>query len=799
MSIAMHHRCVVSAAILAAVMNQPTKAAGEHAIRVDIAPQTLDSALNQLAEAAGLELSYPGALSAGIKSPGLAGRYTAEQALGKLLAGTGLTYRYTGAKTITLDRVAWHSTETFAAGDAIALGKITVSADSAYEPDDPYNPEYARRSASTATKTDTPIMETPVSIQVVPQQVLKDQQAYRIQDAVKNVSGVQQRFSTGGHDRFVVRGFDLDEVVYRNGIRLRGLNFDLANVQQVEVLKGPASVLYGRTEPGGIINAVTKRPRTESYYSLEQRFGSYDYYRTQLDATGPITKDGSLLYGFDLSYMNSDSFRDFNTQERIFVAPALTWKPTEDTEFNLTLEYLNYDFVYDSGIPAMGNRVAPVPISRSLAQPGLNRTDNRENTLIDFNWSHRFTENWTFRNGVVWSHSNFDLNDLYAASDVSATKTTVDRVAWFGHSDTEMHTVYVNLNGKFETWGIAHDVLIGGDYYSYENTEVDRVIRGIDTVDLFNPVYPVLDVDQQILSQPPNTKAVQNDSWYGVYFQDQLTLWKNFHIMGGGRYDWATVTSGYGELVGFKAETLRDSKFSPRVGVNYRPVEWLSLYGHWVESFGTNNGRSATGKPFEPQTATQYEGGVKTEFFDGRLTANVAYFHLTKNNLVTTDPNNQQLSVAIGEARSRGVEVDIAGQITDGLSLITTYAYTDTEVTKDLSDELRGKRLPYVPLHSGSIWLKYDFQQEPLDGLSVGGGVYLADRRFGDARNSFYDPGYARVDLYAAYRYRIGPTHLTAQVNLNNVTDTEYFILRARNFNQPAEPLTVLGSLRLEY
>src|SRR5690606_22613978 len=128
-----------------------------------------------------------------------------------------------------------------------------------------------------------PIMETPVSIQVVPQQVLKDQQAYRIQDAVKNVSGVQQRFSTGGHDRFVVRGFDLDEVVYRNGIRLRGLNFDLANVQQVEVLKGPASVLYGRTEPGGIINAVTKRPRTESYYSLEQRFGSYDYYRTQLD------------------------------------------------------------------------------------------------------------------------------------------------------------------------------------------------------------------------------------------------------------------------------------------------------------------------------------------------------------------------------------------------------------------------------------------------------------------------------------------------------------------------------------
>jgi iron complex outermembrane receptor protein len=798
MSIAMRHRRVVSAAILAAVMGQPTKAASEQAIRVDIAPQTLDGALNQLAEAAGLELSYPGALSAGIKSPGLAGHYTADQALGKLLAGTGLAYRYTGAKTITLERLVANSAEPFSAGDVITLGKVTVSADTAYEPDDPYNPDYARRNASTATKTDTPIMETPVSIQVVPQQVLKDQQAYRIQDAVKNVSGVQQRFSTGGNDRFIVRGFDLGEIQYRNGIRLSNLNFDLANVQQVEVLKGPASVLYGRTEPGGLINIVTKRPLSQPYYSIEQRFGSYDYYRTQLDATGSITKDGSLLYGFDLSYLNSDSFRDFISSERIFVAPSLSWRPSEDTEVNLTLEYLNYEFGYDSGIPALGKRVAPIPISRNFGQPGLGLTDIQENTLVDFNWSHRFSDNWKFRNGVLWSHSNFRFNDIYASSGASIIDNRVNREAWFGHADADLHTVYATLNGKFDTWGVAHDVLVGGEYYYFERSELDRVVRAIDTIDIFNPVYTFIDVDKQILSQTPNTKIVQDDSWFGIYFQDQLTLWNDLHIMGGGRYDWATVTSGYGNPDGFNAETLRDSKFSPRVGVDYRPVEWLSLYGHWVESFGTNNGRSSTGKPFQPQTAAQYEGGVKTEFFDGRLTASVAYFHLTKNNLVTNDPNDRRFQVAIGEARSRGVEVDIAGQIIDGLSLITTYAYTDTEVTKDFSGR-RGKRLPYVPLHSGSIWLKYDFQQEPLDGLSVGGGVYLADRRFGDVDNSFYDPGYARVDLYAAYRYRIGPTHLTAQVNLNNVTDTEYFIMRSRANNQPAEPLTVLGSLRLEY
>lgn len=657
---------------------------------------------------------------------------------------------------------------------------------------------YAVKQAATATKTDTPIMETPVSIQVVPKQVLQDQSAYRLQDAVKNVSGVQQRFSTGGVDRFIVRGFDLGEVQYRNGIRLNNLNFDLANVEQVEVLKGPASVLYGRTEPGGLLNIVTKQPHSQPYYSLEQRFGSYDYYRTQVEATGPITKDGSLLYSLNLSYLNSDSFRDFNFHERIFLAPAFTWRPLETTEFNLTLEYLNYDFVYDSGIPALGNRVAPLPIHRNFAQPGLGLHDNRENILLDFNWSHHFNDHWTFRNGVVWSNSDFTYNEIYAINGASVIDNKIDREAWFGHGDADMHTVYANLNGKFDTWGIAHNVLLGADYYANDYAELDRVISPIDTIDIFDPVYSFIDIDRQILSQTPNTKYVQDDSWYGVYFQDQLTLWNTLHILGGGRYDWAEITTGYDDPAVFKADTLRDSEFSPRVGLVYQHWDWLSLYGNYVQSFGTNNGRSASGKPFEPQTATQYEGGVKAESFEGKLTSSIAYFHLTKDNLVTPDPNDPQLSIAIGKARSQGVEVDIAGQITDGLSLIGTYAYTDTKITKDYSG-LQGNRLPYVPLHAGSLWLKYDFQQQPLQGLSLGGGVYLADRRFGDASNSFSDEGYARVDLYAAYRYKLGPTNLTAQLNLNNVTDTEYFILRSRANNLPAEPLTVIGSLRLEY
>ncbi len=232
----------------------------------------------------------------------------------------------------------------------------------------------------------------------------------------------------------------------------------------------------------------------------------------------------------------------------------------------------------------------------------------------------------------------------------------------------------------------------------------------------------------------------------------------------------------------------------------YQPWQWLSVYGNYVESIGAGNqGASISGTPFNPETAEQYEAGFKTELFDSRLTSTVAFFHLTKDNILTADPVNPNFRVAIGKARSQGIEVDVSGQITDELNLIGTYAWTDTKILQDNSGN-QGNRLGLVPLHSGSLWLKYDFQQAFLKGFSFGAGVFAADKRFGDSANSFSDGAYARVDMMAAYKFNIGPTRLTTQVNINNVTDTEYFLLpndRARNI--PAEPLSVFGSIRLEY
>lgn len=573
----------------------------------------------------------------------------------------------------------------------------------------------------------------------------------------------------------------------------------MANVQRIEVLKGPVSILYGRIDPGGMINAVTKRPQEEAYYSLEQRFGSYDFYRTEANATGAIIDDKSLLYRFDLSYLDKNSFRDFVFTDRIFIAPSLTWRPSDSTEFNLSFDYLNEDRGYDTGQPAIGDSLGQLPINRQFGEPGL--FDNFENHIVDFNWSHKFIDQWQVRNGVVATFLDEDWNEVYSWT-LNDDNRTVDRFSWFGGRTTSAQTVYLDLNGKFDTFGIKHNILIGGDYYSLEQdgTATDQFV---DTIDVFNPVYPDLDINA-LKNGPHGFNDVGESSWYGIYFQDQITLWDKLHILAGGRYDITSSGSGFsGTSLADAHANFTDieiNQFNPRVGVLYQPWQWLSVYGNYVESIGAGNqGVSISGTPFNPQTAEQYEVGFKTELFDSRLTSTVAFFHLTKDNILTADPVNPNFSVAIGKARSQGIEVDVSGQITDELSLIGTYAWTDTKILQDNNGD-QGNRLPLVPLNSGSLWLKYDFQQAFLKGFSFGSGVFAADKRFGDSANSFSDGAYARVDMMAAYKFQIGPTRLTTQININNVTDTEYFLLaNNRAQNKPAEPLTVMGSLRLEY
>ncbi|WGS85385.1 TonB-dependent receptor [Methylomonas sp. UP202] len=806
---------------------------------------SLGQALRQFATNSGLLYSAEAELTEGKTTAGLDGEYTAEDALKKLLVGTGLTYTFTteGAVAVRVAETGSNAASTLPA--VRVVGKATSDS----------TENYSVWSSSTATKTDTPLMDTPISVQVVPQQVLDDQQAIVIEDATKNVSGVQRVWNgeANGQD-FVIRGFGTRYTRFRNGQRISNFNTDMANVEQVEVLKGSAAMLYGRVEPGGMVNVVTKKPQDEVHYSLQQQFGSYDFYRTVAEATGPVTDDKSLSYRMDFGYTDRNSFRDFVSQNQIFVAPALHWQASDKTEFNLSLEYMDRKLPYDTGIPAIGNRVANVPINTNYGQPGSKfNEDPSDSTLLDFNWSHSFNDNWKIQNGFVGNWANLHYRKVLVAVfqpllEQGSDPMQVRRGSQFTDDSQETYLTYFNLNGKFKTGELNHNVLLGGDYFSDEtrsggffgfsaaNAPFDSPYKmpgdfggggfSFSRVNLYNPTYPNLDFnayENQRINHP-NNFFVSQTSWYGLYLQDQISLFDDkLQILGGGRYDWAHLASGSsnsytnsedingnynGYVPSFNNIVLakqNEGFFSPRVGILYRPWTWLSVYGNRTEGFGTNNGRSGNGQPLNPETTEQYEAGFKTEWFDGNLTTNTAYFHIDKKNVLTL-VSDGGIYDTIGAARSQGIEIDIAGRLSDGLSLITSYAFTDARITADggAPGNNIGNRLPNVAEHSGSAWLKYAFQQSSLKGLSVGIGSYIAGTREGDNANSYKLPGYVRVDTFAGYTMNVGPTKLITQLNVNNIFDKRYYFTGApyyanRAWNLPGEPLTIMGSVKLEY
>lgn len=763
-----------------------------------IPAQALNGGLLKLAADSGLEILFAADQVRGKLSQDLDGSMTPTQALSRLLQGSGMTYRFVDAKTVTVERPAGND-EKAVEPQSATLPAVKVNGTAEYAPYDPYNPSYNTPNASTATKTDTPIMETPLAIKVVPQQVLKDQQVTRLEDVYRNVSGVQAGFGYSNfYDDAFIRGFPINGNIFRNGFRQRYYNFDAADLEQVEILKGSAAVMFGRVEPGGIINQVPKKPLSEPYYVLQQQFGSYDFYRTTLDATGPITGDKSLRYRFNGAYVNADSFRDVGL-EKVYLAPTLSWQITPDTEVNLLLNYQHQDTELDEGVPGQGNRPADVPLSRNYCDDECRL--KHDQTVLYLNWSHRFNDYLTLRNGFSGGWEEDYIQELGQGTVNAAGNFR--QFPWLYDEEATHYQTYLDLNGKFEWLGTRHNALVGVDYYVRDFKQGfrggDALTRHIDDTrpDVFD--------FGAFAAQGFNEFYPSRDEWFGVYFQDQITLFDKLHILGGGRYDWASSKSGF-STVSSEAADLTGTHtgfFSPRVGILYRPVKWFSVYGNYVESLGSNNGgRAFDGKPFAPEISEQYEAGIKTEFFDGRLNASLAYFHLTKQNILTADLEHLDqgsFSKAIGAARSQGIEFDMTGQLTDRFSLIANYAYTDAGITKsnDTAPHLSvGAPLPMVPEHSGSLWAKYSLIPNRFE---IGAGPYLAGPRHGFGPLVEL-PGYVRLDAYAAYHVKIGDSRLTTQVNINNLLDKDYFKTLA--FGQgglPGEPLTVMGSVRLEY
>ncbi|PSB48814.1 TonB-dependent siderophore receptor [Cyanosarcina cf. burmensis CCALA 770] len=648
------------------------------------------------------------------------------------------------------------------------------------------------------TRTDTPLRDIPQSIQIVPQQVLEEQQVNTLNEAFKNVPGATQTAPNyiPGFAGFTIRGFSVGDFgpnVTRNGLSVRlpaGTNAIFSNIERVEVLRGPASVLFGEGDPGGTINIVTKQPLRDPYYSVEATIGSYDRYGGAIDLTGPLNDSKTALYRLNAFYESADSFVDFSELETSAVAGALKFELGKNTDLTFDIQYVGATQRGGSGLPVEGtilpNPNGEIPRNRNLAEPDSRFIIDR--LIAGYNLEHRFSENWSLRNAFYFADNNYRIRDSVAAISLEPDLRTVERFADEVDTRDQTFDFVTNVVGKFSTGAIQHQLLLGVDLSRFDSRFfTDGAFRGTP-IDLFDPVYSTEILER---TDPPSETTTLTDS-LGIYLQDQVTITNNLKLLLGGRFDAFEQTEE--DLLENTETSQSGDAFSPRLGIVYQPIEPISLYASYTRSFAPSYGRSADDEPFEPGRGTQYEIGVKADIND-RLSATLALYDLTRTNVTTADPDNPDFEIQTGEQNSQGVELFVSGEILPGWNIIGGYAYTDAQITQDETFAI-GNRINNVAESSFNLWTSYEIQSGNLQGLGFGIGFFYVGDRQGDLENTFTLPSYFRTD--AAIFYKRG--QFRAALNVNNLFDVEYF----ENSNSglsvyPAEPFTVQGKVSWEF
>ncbi|MEH2010277.1 TonB-dependent siderophore receptor [Nostoc sp.] len=648
---------------------------------------------------------------------------------------------------------------------------------------------YTVPEASTATRTDTPLRDIPQSIQVVPQQVIKDQGITRINDAVRNVSGTS--FTTGYGNSFAgvkIRGFDANSL--KDGFTTTSIFTNATNIEQVEVLKGPASVLYGQVEPGGVINYVTKKPLSNPYYAANFTAGSYNYYNGAIDLSGPLTTDKKLLYRLNVSYEDSDSFRDLIFNKVFFISPAFTYKISDRTTLDFAYEYQKFKSDFDRGFPS-DPRSFTLPINLSLND--YNADQDIESHQIDLTLNHQFNDHLRLRSRFEAKFERYYsavVNQYAFAEDGE----TVLRGFYGGNQDSTNLVLQTDLIAKFQTGSIEHQLLAGLEWKPsfLENTNFSA--DEYPSINIYNPVYGFPFPAVTTSNGNSNTDTV------GIALQDQVTLLPNVKLLVGGRYDFISTDSDSIADISIPSEPQKsgsDSQaFSPRVGIVYQPIEPISLYASYSCSFTPNLGTlRADLTQIEPSRGTQYEVGVKAELFGGRLISSLAAYDIAKTNIPTTDPDNPQYSIALGEVKSRGIEFDIAGEISPGWKVIASAYLNDTYTSKDSNPTIIGGALPAIPSQGASLWTTYEIQKGSLKGLQFGAGIFYV----GDRVNDYFDPiitlpSYVRTDAVISYKR----DNWRAALNFKNIFNVRYY---ETNWPLifPQAPFTLQGTISVEF
>ena len=794
---------------------------------IDVRPGPLREAISQLAASIRLQVLYDPALVKGHLTRGAKGSMTAAQALQHLLAATDLAYEFTSGNTVAL--YPKESTpreapriEPQPAATTTPLAVVEVSAQRT-------GSGSADRRNFAALEADASVLAAPINFQSVTRGTLQDQQAERVEDILEGVSGIE--VAPDGQDTvgFVIRGFPAYQY-YVDGVRISpDLHHDafreLADVESIDVVKGPASTLYGRTEPGGLINIVTKQPLGTPYLSVQQQIGAFSHHRSQLDAGGPLADSSSWLYRFNAAWESSGSYREGSSNRRLFLAPVVSWKPSPDSGLTACLEYLRSDDPTDFGVPVIGNRLPDVPVSRRVEEGGDVhtrdlRTGIRGWQALDARWGVRYHLDGRRLRTPQSPQLGLTDNGLDPTA-CSRGSCPVDQALYsipVSHGQTAFGSA--ELLGDLTFWGTRHAILVGGEFFGVRGHSVTRYSASSFSTDLYRPGH--IPLPGNLLESPDWAYATRtSERWSGVYLQDQFAIGHQVYVLLGVRYDhareWLDIKSGMIPLRHNGTDMRWDHAFKRHAGIVWRAAEPLSLYANYAENFGIStgiygDGTGGTGSLVPPETAHEWEVGAKTALFDGNASGSIAWFDLTELNISLPGfvgvNNAAGFRTITGAERTRGAELDLRGAILPNLELAASYAYLDTRILDDVGTAVdaegnmimtagnTGHRLFGVPRHGGSAWVTYR-PAGKWQGLKFGLGTIARTWREGDNQNDYRLPGFLRWKLLAGYEWPWATGRLALQLNVDNALNARYFeSISGTHTAMPGAPRRWLASIR---
>ncbi|MFJ3048437.1 TonB-dependent receptor [Herbaspirillum chlorophenolicum] len=670
------------------------------------------------------------------------------------------------------------------------------------------NDAYVAPTAISGTKSEAPLRDIPQTINVVPAQVIKDQNATSLQDVLKNVPGLGMSTGDGQRDQVFIRGFTAIGDQFVDGFRDDALYFrDLSNVETVEVIKGPAAVLYGRGSSGGLINRVPKKPGVD-VSDVSFTANSTAGRRAELDLGRGATDNGVVSWRLTGAVERGDSYRAQQFIDRTAIAPSMELRFSSDTKLLLQADYLEDRRLMDFGIPSYKGRPVSVDPGTYYGARNARDADFVQSRVMSTaaTFTHRFNEEFSFRNGLRYYDYHLNRNNTNINGAVNEANGTMtfqhaalarDENGWFNQSE---------LTQKITAAGMKHEILYGMEFgqQSKDSLGSTGVVTPNTPTSIFNPVLPFVNPGQLTV----NNRTFGTYDTLGLYLQDNIAFNEQWKALFGVRYDSfkqksnvtnINVTSGATTVANL---SRTDNAYSPRAGLVWQPTETQSYYVSWSRSFqpsSENFALAANNADLAPENTRNTEVGAKYDFWEGRASATVSVFRLERDNIKSTLPNNT--IVPVGKQRTDGAEFTFSADLKQGWKLLAGYAYLDAVITESSSFDtsvtsagsvpFKGKNATLTPKHSGNVWLTKDLGS----GFTVGGGANAVGARFANPGNTVTLPGYVTADAMAAYR----TAKYDIQLNINNIFNTGYIVSghgTSPNLSLPGAPRNVALTLR---